>query len=271
MEQTVRPIGVVHCDVTESHEMPLQGVPAVIEIYAEFLEGLRGIEEDTHINVIGWFDKAERRPLVVTPGKIRRTVNPTLGERGVFSLRSPTRPNPLSLSVTRLLKVEIPLLYAESLDLIDGSPIVDIKPYSAGWDVVFWARDKHSRVAVQNAVPKEACAALLREAYNFHGERCAAAALATRVMFDAASELGSDLRDLTLELPRDTNSHVTDSIIGITRATPGNARLAMCTDAEALIVSSAKRSIHYRMLEVLDWSLTRILRSPADSLFERTH
>ncbi|MDD1720440.1 MAG: tRNA (N6-threonylcarbamoyladenosine(37)-N6)-methyltransferase TrmO [Euryarchaeota archaeon] len=248
--------------------MPLQGVPAVIEIYGEFLEGLRGTEEDTHINVIGWFDRAERGPLVVTPRKIRK-INPKLGKRGVFSLRSPVRPNPLSLSVTRLLRVETPLLYVEALDLIDASPIIDIKPYSAGWDAVFWARDKHSCLVAQDAVSEEAFAALTREAYNFHGERCAATAAAARIVYDAAIELESDLRDLTLELPRNADPHLVDSLIGTTRATPGNARLSICGDTREVIISSLGRSISYRLLDILDWDPTRILSSPPETLFER--
>ncbi len=270
MEQIIRPIGVVHSDITESREMPLQGVPAVIEVYADFLEGLCGIEENTHINVVGWFDKAEREPLMVTPRKIQKTINPTLGKRGVFSLRSPVRPNPLSLSVTRLLKVENPLLYVEALDLIDASPIVDIKPYSAGWDVVFWARDKHSSLVAQDAVPNEAFAALVRQAYNFHSERCAATALAARIIFDAATELKADPRDLTLELPQSLDPHVVDSLIGITRATPGNARLVLCSNASEITMSITGQSLCYRVHEVLDWDPTRILSSPSETLFERT-
>lgn len=268
MDQLITPIGVVHSDVTQSRDMPLQGVPAVIEIYGEFLDGLRGIEEDTHINVIGWFDRAERKPLVVTPRKIRK-INPKLGRRGVFSLRSPVRPNPLSLSVTRLLKVEKPLLYVEALDLIDASPVIDIKPYSAGWDVVFWARDKHSHLVAQGAAPEEAFAALTREAYNFHGERCAATAVAARVVYDAAIELESDLRDLILELPRSVDPHLVDSLVGITRATPGNARLFMCGDTREIVISSLGRPISYRLLDILNWDSTRILSSAPETLFER--
>ncbi len=269
MELCIRPIGVVHSDITQSHDMPLQGVPAVIEIYDTFLEGLSGIEEDTHINVIGWFDKAEREPLIVTPRKIQKTINPNLGKRGVFSLRSPVRPNPLSLSVTRLLSVKKSRLRVETLDLIDDSPIIDIKPYSAGWDVVFWARDRHSRLVANDAVPEEAFAALTREAYNFHGERCAATAVAARVVFDAANELKSDLRELVLEVPQAMDAHVVDCLIGITRATPGNARLAMCSDREELVISSRGRFVCYRLCDVLSWDSTRILGSPAEAVYER--
>ncbi len=268
MNQLITPIGVVHSDIARSRDMPLQGVPAAIEIFSEYLEGLRGVAENTHITVIGWFDRAERGPLVVTPRKIRAT-NPALGRRGVFALRSPVRPNPLSLSVVRLLNVEEPLLYVEALDLIDASPIIDIKPYSAGWDLIFWARDKHSQLDVQDAVPEEACAALTREAYNFHGERCAATAAAARVIYDAAAKLESDPRNLAVALPHGTDPHLIDSLIGITRATPGNSRLSLCGDTTDIVISSRERSIGYQLSSILDWEPARILRSPSESLFQR--
>ncbi|HYA61397.1 MAG TPA: TrmO family methyltransferase, partial [Candidatus Acidoferrum sp.] len=102
MNFTIRPIGAVHSKITDGKDMPLQGVPARIEIFDEFKAGLTGIEGDSHINVICWLDKAEREPLLVRPRKI----NPNLNKRGVFSMRSPTRPNPLSLTATRLVNVE---------------------------------------------------------------------------------------------------------------------------------------------------------------------
>ncbi len=265
MDQLIRPIGIVHSAIKQSSDMPLQGVPATIEIYKEFLDGLSGIEEDTHINVIGWFDKAERGPLMVTPRKI----NPQLGKRGVFSLRSPARPNPLSLSPTRLLKVEKPLLYVEALDLIDASPVIDIKPYSAGWDMIFWARDKHSRLIAQAAEPEVTLASLTRQAYHFHGESCAATAIAARIVYDAATELESDQYDLVVELPRHTDPHLIDSLIGITRATPGNGRLFLCGDTRGIALSSSAKNVSYHLRDVVDPDITHILSSPAQALFER--
>jgi len=243
--------------------MPLQGVPAVIEIFEEFSEGMSGMQDDTHINVIGWFDKADRAPLKVAPRKI----NPELEKRGVFSLRSPTRPNPLSLSATRLLKVEGRLLHVEALDLIDKSPIIDIKPYSAGWDVVFWARDAHSRLIAQHAKQAEALAEFAREAYSFHGEKCAATAIAAKISYDATAEFGVSTRDMSVQLPRKVDPHLADSFIGITRATLGNGRLAVCLDQHEVRISSGNKSIGYRVLERLPFDPNRILDMTSEELF----
>jgi tRNA-Thr(GGU) m(6)t(6)A37 methyltransferase TsaA len=259
----VKPIGIVRSAVTQSRDMPLQGVPAVIEIYEEFLEGMSGMQDDTHINVIGWFDKADRAPLMVAPRKI----NPELEKRGVFSLRSPTRPNPLSLSATRLLKVEGRHLYVEALDLINESPIIDIKPYSAGWDVVFWARDAHSSLIVQHTKQAEALAEFVREAYNFHGEKCAAAAVAAKISYDATAELGVSTRDMCVQLPRQVDPHLADSLIGITRATLGNGRLVVCLDQHEVRLSSGNRSIGYRVFEKLPSDPNRVLDMTSEELF----
>jgi tRNA-Thr(GGU) m(6)t(6)A37 methyltransferase TsaA len=264
MMYDLQPIGIVKSPVRESAEMPLQGVPAVIEIFDEFLEGLTGIEGDSHINVIGWFDRADRAPLMVRPRKI----NPKLPERGVFSLRSPTRPNPLSLSATRLVKVEGPLLYVEPLDLIDGSPIVDIKPYSSGWDAIFWARDVHSSFIVGHMAQTEVLAELFREAFNFHGEKCGALAVAAKIAYDSAQTLEANVRDLCLRLPRNVNPHVADGLMGISRATLGNSRLTFHDDRK-ICVSATSRSIRYQVLDMPTSDVRLILGMSPDELFTR--
>jgi tRNA-Thr(GGU) m(6)t(6)A37 methyltransferase TsaA len=255
------PIGIVQSAVKRSRDMPLQGVPAVIKVFDEFLDGLTGIEGDSHINVIGWFSEAERAPLMVRPRKIAN-----LEERGVFSLRSPTRPNPLSLSAARLTKVEGPLLYVDPLDLIDGSPIVDIKPYSAGWDAIFWARDVHFSLITRHMVQADVLAELLREGFNFHGEKCGAIAVAAKIAYDASIMLQASVRDLNLKFPRDVNPHLADGLIGITRATLGNARLTFSEDS-GVLVSTATHSCGYRILDVPSVSANEVLEMRSEELF----
>ena len=258
----LKPIGVVQSAVKHAQDMPLQGVPAVIKVFDEFIEGLSGIEGDSHINVIGWFSKAERTPLVVRPRKI----NPELDERGVFSLRSPTRPNPLSLSATRLIKVEGSLLYVEPLDLIDGSPVIDIKPYSSGWDAIFWARDVHSSFITRHMERADVLVELLREGFNFHGEKCGAIGVAARIAYDASQTLNANVRDFCLRLPQDINPHVADGLIGISRATMGNARLTF-SDDQIVLVSAGSTSASYLVLEVPNVSAREVLEMYSEQLF----
>lgn len=127
----VRAIGRIHSPYLETKDAPKQGSLrdeiSEIEIYPEFVEGLRSIEELTHVIVIYWGHLGYRQRLVSqTPWSTE--------ERGVFATRSPNRPNPLALCVCRLVKRADGHLLVKGLDAIDGSFVLDIKSYSAGID-----------------------------------------------------------------------------------------------------------------------------------------
>ncbi|KYH40385.1 MAG: S-adenosyl-L-methionine-binding protein [Candidatus Bathyarchaeota archaeon B63] len=101
---------------------------AEVEILDEFREGLRGIDEFSHLIILYWFHlrdhEEERRTLLVFPRRHAVTV-----EKGVFACRSPSRPNPIGLCVVELIKIEGTTLTVRGLDAFGGSPIIDIKPY----------------------------------------------------------------------------------------------------------------------------------------------
>jgi hypothetical protein len=164
--------------------------------------------------------------------------------------------------------VEGSLLYVEPLDLIDGSPIVDIKPYSSGWDCIFWARDVHSAFITRHMAQADVLAELLREAYNFHGEKCSAIAVAAKIAYDIANTLGESMRDISLRLPRNVNPHVADGLIGISKATIGNARLTFFEDPD-ILVFTATQSIRYRVFDVPSLDAHRVLKLSSDELFAK--
>lgn len=101
---------------------------ANIRIFPEFCTGIKHIENYSHLIILYWIhlrdNKEERRTLLVFPR--RHAVNV---ETGVFASRSPSRPNPIGLCVVELLKIEECVLTVKELDAVEGSPIVDIKPY----------------------------------------------------------------------------------------------------------------------------------------------
>jgi len=262
MNFTISPIGAVHSKITDGKDMPLQGVPASIEIFDEFKAGLTGIEGDSHINVICWLDKAEREPLLVRPRKI----NPNLNKRGVFSMRSPTRPNPLSLTATRLVNVEENMLFVDPLDVIDGTPVIDIKPYSAQGDVIFWTHDVHSSLISAYMEEREVLAAFLREAYNYHGERCPDIAVGVKIAFDAMKALNCNIKLVSVKIPQNVNPHLADCLIGITRGTLGNARLMVCGTNDIEIVYGT-RSIKYKLKEIPCEDPFEILKMDSNELF----
>lgn len=105
------------------------GLPASIEIEAAFRPGLQRLEAYSHIIVLTWFDRAERNLIVQKPAHAPET-------RGVFALRSPVRPNPVGLHVARLVALDIDtgVLTLDAIDALDGTPVIDLKPYFASVD-----------------------------------------------------------------------------------------------------------------------------------------
>jgi tRNA-Thr(GGU) m(6)t(6)A37 methyltransferase TsaA len=120
------PIGVIHSPYKNMGDVPHQGYKSEglsqIEVFREFEEGLKDIEGFSHIIVIYWFHKSQGYHLLVkTPW------DDSL--HGLFTTRSPHRPCPLGLTVAKLVARENNILKVKGLDAIDGSPLLDIKPY----------------------------------------------------------------------------------------------------------------------------------------------
>jgi len=120
-------IGIIHSSYKERGDAPRQGRLGMAEsrivIEERFLPGLREIEKCSHIFVLYWLDRADRSLLEATPPG-------TTGSKGVFATRSPHRPNPIGLGIANLVKVEGKTLTVRGLDAFDGTPVLDIKPYS---------------------------------------------------------------------------------------------------------------------------------------------
>jgi tRNA (adenine37-N6)-methyltransferase len=123
----MRPVGFVRSPHTETSQVPRgRGAKHVaegfIEIEPEFERGLMDIEGFSHLYVVWVFHKSEGFELTGTPPTADRP-------HGVFATRSPRRPNPLALTVVRLLGREGARLRVRGLDMLDGTPVLDIKPY----------------------------------------------------------------------------------------------------------------------------------------------
>ena len=217
------PVGVVHSPVTKTTLMPIQGVQGQIEIFPDFIPALEGVETSSHLILISWMHRGDRALLRARARKI----SGDLPVKGVFSLRSPSRPNPLSVSVVRLLcKNDDGILDVGCLDCIDGTPVIDIKPYQPGWDCVFSATHHDRSVKIQKMGPAEYRQMLIREAVNYHGEWCPGAAVAVRIAEHATRVLGGDLHRPEVHLSIGDHPCITDSLIGITGARRGNGRLS---------------------------------------------
>lgn len=127
------PIGVVRSPYRKRGDAPRQGRLAVTEaeirIFDDYAPGLQDVENASHLIVLYWLDRADRGLLFATPpGETR--------ERGVFSTRSPARPNPIGFGVVDLARRDGNVLTVRGLDALDGTPVLDIKPYSPEIDSI---------------------------------------------------------------------------------------------------------------------------------------
>ncbi len=127
-----RAIGVVHSPFKEAKGTPIQpsrakGARGTVEVYQEFAEGLRDIEGFSHIILLCHLHKSKGYRLQVVP-----FLDTEL--RGLFATRAPKRPNPIGLSVVRLISVDDNTLTVEDVDFLDGTPVLDIKPFVGEFD-----------------------------------------------------------------------------------------------------------------------------------------
>ena len=132
MEISFKPIGTVHSPFQEKKDIkkwrnidpkgfePIQGE---LEIFDEFAEGLQDIDGFSHIILLFVFHESEEKKLFAHPPFDNR-------RRGIFSTRSPNRPNPIGFTVLRLLKRDKNKIQVQGMDMIEGTPILDIKPYT---------------------------------------------------------------------------------------------------------------------------------------------
>ncbi|AKT34859.1 putative methyltransferase, YaeB/AF_0241 family [Pyrobaculum sp. WP30] len=121
----ITPIGYVKHEYPDDEVKRMRFVDAVVEILPEYEEGLSGLEEFSHIIILACLHKFRSRPLVVRP---KRVVGAP--EVGVFATDSPDRPNPIAVSIVRLLRREGGTLHVDGVDLFDGTPVLDIKGFS---------------------------------------------------------------------------------------------------------------------------------------------
>jgi tRNA-Thr(GGU) m(6)t(6)A37 methyltransferase TsaA len=124
---SIEPVGIIHSELKSREEAPMQGdegaPKARLEIFSAYAHGIDGIQRGDEVMIITWLHLANRDVLQVHP---RGDLNAPL--RGVFSTRSPDRPNPVGLHRVRILEVLKQDLWVEPLEAIDGTPVVDIKP-----------------------------------------------------------------------------------------------------------------------------------------------
>jgi len=150
-----RPIGVIRSEHNVAERTPIQpvyarGCQGKVEVFPEFEDGLRDLEGFSHIYLIYHFHRSE---------KVKLTVKPFLQdiERGVFSTRATCRPNAIGISIVELQRRQENILFIDGVDVLDGTPLLDIKPYTAKFDLVQttrngWQDDVAEEIAQQRGM-----------------------------------------------------------------------------------------------------------------------
>ena len=133
MDLTYRSIGIVRSPFTQPAGMPIQpsrahAVEGSLELDREYWDGLQDLDGFSHLLLVAHLHRASSAQLQVVPFLDTRP-------RGIFATRAPARPNPIAVSVLRILRVEPGRVHVAELDLLDGTPILDIKPYVPEFDV----------------------------------------------------------------------------------------------------------------------------------------
>lgn len=157
-----RPIGVIRSEHTKPKQTPIQpayakGCHGRAEVFPEFSDGLCDLDGFSHIYLLYHMHKAKPAVLRVKP--FLQDV-----ERGVFATRAPCRPNPIGLSIVELVRREGNILHLDGVDVLDGTPLLDIKPYTGKFDHI-----QTTRNGWQDEVDEETARKRGRRGYNGKG------------------------------------------------------------------------------------------------------
>ena len=126
------PVGIIHTPFDGKEKIPHQGRfgennDGWVEVFPEFAEGLNGLESFSHIYLLFHFHQSADYSLIQITPRHHQT-------KGVFAIRSPRRPNGIGMTIVKLKKIEGNKVYFTGADMIDGTPLLDIKPYSTDID-----------------------------------------------------------------------------------------------------------------------------------------
>ena len=149
MDIKYRPIGIIHSSFSTIEEMPIQPAGAYdskgfIEVFPDYAPALQDLAGFSHIYLLYHFHQSEDWQALVIPFL-------DIVKRGLFATRAPKRPNPIGLSIVRLISLKENLLEIENVDILDGTPLLDIKPYVPDFDnfevqSIGWLQDASEKV-----------------------------------------------------------------------------------------------------------------------------
>ena len=145
-----KPIGIIHSPFKEPKGTPIQpagakGICGTVEVFPEYTKGLKDIEGFSHLILIYHFHLSSETSLELKPYMDNQA-------HGVFAMRGPSRPNPIGISIVQLIAAEENILHIQDIDIVDGTPLLDIKPYVPEFDKrevekIGWLKKKVNKLA----------------------------------------------------------------------------------------------------------------------------
>lgn len=255
-------IGKIVSSKKDSSNMPLQGANAQVVIFDEYADALDGLDKYSHVWIVSWLHKADRDRLKVVPKRVDADSPP----RGVFSLRSPVRPNPLGLTASKLIKREGNILHLDHVDFLDGTPVVDVKPYSVGWDSIFSAWNNSTYETYVKMPIADVFADMLRQAANFHGDACVGVAIGTRAANLAMRHFKCDMQTKSLTVSASVRGCTADAIQGLLQA--GNKRFIRVDPYEGKVVFTKDGGTLTLVITTDKFhSVEEVMNAPDDKVF----
>lgn len=130
---TFNQIGIIHTPHKKPSQTPIQpvfakGIKGSVELFPEYIDALQDLDGFSHIHLLYYFDRSTKTKLKVKP-YLEDNIH------GIFATRATQRPNKIGMSLVRLLKIQKNILKVEDIDILDGTPLLDIKPYIARFDM----------------------------------------------------------------------------------------------------------------------------------------
>jgi len=220
----LHPVAVVRSPFKSTADVPGRGAIVEIEVDSRFERELEGVERSSHLIVVGYFHQVGGEG----PAAARRWRHGRGQSCGAFATRCPERPTPISMTVGRLLGRDGRTLLVENVDLADGTPVLDLKPYVPGWDSVFSAtRRRRVRQAAISDLDLYDFLALDLENHLGADAALAVARTALGAVLLAVKRFGVEPRDPGLGVSVNRCDLTTDALMGLLGATLGSGRVAV--------------------------------------------
>lgn len=250
-DYVLRSVGYVRNRATEPEAIPYNGLPSTLELLPEGEEAARGLELG-YIWVITWLEQAERR--TGRPGT----------QRGSFASRTPARPNPVAITLARLLSVEAGRLQVDALDVCNGTPLLDLKPYVRDFDCVFGPADPAWR---RGATPEGRLARLLRTIERFCGPLTPDLALAARLALAVDRDLDRAANSAALTWECRCRLTIAAGMQAVCGAPLGSPRFRLAPDEGELRAKAADgKWVAYQLGETPP-TVEAVLGAPEELLF----